>query len=69
MRSTETVLHEREIAMLDELKERFGLASRSDVIRILIARAARNTVTLADAVAFSKGASGRSGITTGTETS
>ena len=69
MRSTETVLHEREIAMLDELKGRFGLASRSDVIRILIARAARNTVTLADAVAFSEGASGRSGITTSTETS
>ena len=49
MRSTETVLHEREIAVLDKMKERFGLASRSDVIRILIARIDPNTISATDA--------------------
>ncbi|WAP71479.1 MULTISPECIES: ribbon-helix-helix domain-containing protein [Aurantimonadaceae] len=52
IRSTETILHEREIAALDEIKERFGLASRSDVISILIARTDPNTITPADAAAI-----------------
>lgn len=49
LRSTETVLHESEIAALDEVKERLGVQSRSDVIRVLIAKADLDTLTEADA--------------------
>ncbi len=48
LRSTETVLHEREIAVLDQAKERIGAASRSDVIRLLIAKTDPETLTSAD---------------------
>lgn len=48
LRSTETVLHEREIAVLDQAKERIGAASRSDVIRLLIAKTDPETLTPAD---------------------
>ncbi|HER8900610.1 TPA: hypothetical protein VMX41_001807 [Streptococcus pyogenes] len=48
LRSTETVLHEREIAILDQAKARIGAASRSDVIRLLIAKADPRTLTPAD---------------------
>ncbi|KTQ97131.1 hypothetical protein NS365_22480 [Aureimonas ureilytica] len=49
LRSTETVLHESEIAALDEVKERLGVQSRSDVIRVLIAKSDLATLTEADA--------------------
>lgn len=49
LRSTETVLHESEIAALDVAKERLGVHSRSDVIRMLIAKADLATLTEADA--------------------
>ncbi|MBB4000473.1 ribbon-helix-helix protein, CopG family [Aureimonas pseudogalii] len=49
LRSTETVLHESEIAALDEVKERLGVQSRSDVIRVLIAKADLDLLTEADA--------------------
>ena len=49
LRSTETVLHENEIAALDEAKERLGVASRSDVIRVLIAKSDLDGLTRADA--------------------
>ncbi|WP_019998620.1 ribbon-helix-helix protein, CopG family [Aureimonas ureilytica] len=49
LRSTETVLHENEIAALDEAKERLGVASRSDVIRVLIAKSDLDGLTRVDA--------------------
>ncbi|ALN75622.1 MULTISPECIES: ribbon-helix-helix protein, CopG family [unclassified Aureimonas] len=49
LRSTETVLHESEIAALDEAKERLGVPSRSDVIRVLIAKVDLDELTRADA--------------------
>ena len=56
MRSTEAVLHEREIAALDDIKIRFGLASRSDAIRVLIARTDPCTITPAEAEALTQSA-------------
>lgn len=55
LRSTETVLHVDEIALLDELKTRLGLGSRSDAVRLLIAKTDASSLTPADAAAF-KGA-------------
>lgn len=52
MRSTEAVLHQREIAILDTIKARLGLASRSDVIRVLIARTDPDAITPVDAAAL-----------------
>lgn len=49
MRSTETVLREDEIATLDRLKDRLGVASRSEAIRVLLAKADLETLTPADA--------------------
>lgn len=49
LRSTETVLHESEIQTLDRLKARLGVASRSEVIRVLIAKTDPETITQADA--------------------
>lgn len=49
MRSTETVLREDEIATLDWLKDRLGVASRSEAIRVLLAKADLETLTPADA--------------------
>lgn len=45
MRASETVLFESEIETLDAIKERLGLSSRSDVIRLLIAKVDPNTLT------------------------
>lgn len=49
MRSTETVLFEREIEALDAIKDRLGLPSRSDAVRLLIARVDPSSITPADA--------------------
>lgn len=49
MRSTETVLFEREIETLDAIKDRLGLPSRSDAVRLLIARFDPSSITPADA--------------------
>jgi hypothetical protein len=56
LRSTETILHENEIAELDRLKEKFGLASRSDAIRVLIAKMDIETITSADVAALNQSA-------------
>lgn len=56
LRSTEAVLHEAEIAVLDDIKERFGLGSRSEAIRLLIARTDPSTITPAEASTLSKSA-------------
>ena len=48
MRSTEAVLYQREIAILDDIKDRLGLASRSDAIRVLIARTDPAAITPVD---------------------
>jgi hypothetical protein len=56
MRSTETVLHEAEIAVLDDIKTRLGLGSRSDAVRLLIAKMDPSTLTLADAAALTNSA-------------
>lgn len=49
LRSTETVLHENDIAALDRLRDRLGVTSRSEVIRVLIAKTDLETITQADA--------------------
>lgn len=54
LRSTETVLHESEIAALDRLKNRLGVSSRSDAIRVLLAKADLDTFTPADAASLSQ---------------
>lgn len=56
LRSTETVLHEREIAVLDQVKDRLGVSSRSDVIRLLIAKTDLETLTPADVAALEQSA-------------
>lgn len=48
MRSMETVMRESEIALLDRLKERLGASSRSEVLRVLIAKTDAETITPAD---------------------
>lgn len=52
LRSTETVLHENEIAILDRLRDRLGASSRSEVIRVLIARIDPDALTPADMAAI-----------------
>lgn len=52
LRSTETVLHENDIAILDRLRERLGVSSRSEVIRVLIAKTDPEALTPADAAAL-----------------
>lgn len=54
LRSTETVLHETEIAALDRLKDRLGLSSRSDAIRVVLAKLDPETITPADAALLSQ---------------
>ncbi len=56
LRSTETVLHESEIAALDRLKDRLGLSSRSDAIRVVLAKLDPDTLTPADAAALTQSA-------------
>ena len=48
VRSVEAVLHESEIAELDRLKATLGAASRSEVLRVLIAKTRSHTVTPSD---------------------
>lgn len=48
VRATETLLHESEIALLDEIKARLGLSSRSEVLRVMIAKMDPDTITPAD---------------------
>ena len=52
MRTTETMLHQSEIERLDRLKERLGLGSRSDAIRVALAKINLETLTSADAEAL-----------------
>lgn len=52
LRSTETVLHENEIAILDRLRDRLGASSRSEVIRVLIAKTDPEALTPADMAAL-----------------
>ena len=54
MRSTLAMLHEQEIATLDEIKIRLGLANRSDAIRVLVARTDLSSLTPADAEALER---------------
>jgi hypothetical protein len=56
LRSTEAVLHEAEIAVLDGIRDRLGLASRSDAIRVVLSKVDPSTITSADAAALGKGA-------------
>lgn len=56
MRSLETVMHETEIAVLDRLKERLGATSRSEVLRVLIAKTDAETLTPADVVKLDQSA-------------
>lgn len=56
LRSIEAVVHENEIATLDRLKTRLGVASRSEVIRVLIAKTDAETLTPADAAALDQSA-------------
>ncbi len=56
MRSSETVLLETEIALLDGIKRRLGLASRSDAIRVVLAKVDPNTLTAADAAKLDQSA-------------
>lgn len=56
MRSIEAVVHESEIAALDRLKERLGAASRSEVLRVLIAKTDAETLTPADMSALDQSA-------------
>lgn len=54
LRSTETVLHESEIAALDRLKDRLGVSSRSEAIRVLLAKTDLDIFTPADADVLSQ---------------
>lgn len=52
LRSTETVLHENEIAALDRLKDRLGLSSRSEAVRVVLSKMDPEAFTPADAAAL-----------------
>jgi len=52
MRTTEAMLHQREIESLDGLKERLGLSSRSDALRLVLAKTDLDSFTPADAAAL-----------------
>lgn len=56
MRSSETVLLETEIALLDGIKDRLGLASRSDAIRVVLSKVDPTTLTAADAAKLDQSA-------------
>ncbi len=55
MRATETILFEQEIETLDAIKERLGLPSRSDAVRVLIAKFNVSSITPADAAKLKDG--------------
>ena len=52
--SIEAVLHRDEIAVLDSLKARMGLASRSEVLRVVLAKVDRDALSPADAAVLSQ---------------
>ncbi len=54
--SIEAVLHRDEIASLDQIKHRLGVASRSEVLRLMIAKLDPETLTAADAAKLDQGA-------------
>lgn len=54
--SIEAVLHRDEVAALDRMKARLGLASRSEVLRVVLAKVDHDTLSPADAAAFSQNA-------------
>lgn len=54
MASIEAVLHRDEIASLDKIKARLGVASRSEVLRMMIAKVGPNSLTPADAAVLEK---------------
>lgn len=54
MRSLEAVMREDEIATLDRLKDRLGVSSRSEAIRVLLAKTDLETFTPADAAVLSQ---------------
>ena len=49
LRSIEAALHKDDIAALDRLKERLGVSSRSEVLRIVLAKIDQDAFTPADA--------------------
>ena len=54
LRSIEAALHETDIAILDRLKDRLGVSSRSEVLRVLIAKTDQDAITPADAASLSQ---------------
>lgn len=54
--SIEAILHRDDVASLDVLKVRLGLTSRSDVLRVLIAKADPAALSPADAAVLSQSA-------------
>lgn len=56
MRAMEALLFEREIQELDALKSRLKLSSRSDVLRLLLAKTDPNSLTPDDAAAIKQDA-------------
>lgn len=56
MRSMEAVFFERELQQLDAVKIRLKLTSRSEVLRLLMAKTDLNTLTSADAAVLKRDA-------------
>lgn len=54
--SIEAVLHRDEVAALDRMKAHLGLASRSEVLRVVLAKIDRDTLSPADAAALTQSA-------------
>lgn len=52
----EAVFYESEIEALDAIKRRFRLSSRSEVLRLLLAKTDLSTLTPADVAAIQKDA-------------
>lgn len=52
----EAVLHREDVASLDELKAHLGVASRSEVLRVLIAKVDRTNLSPADLSLLSQSA-------------
>lgn len=56
MRSMEAVFFERELETLDAIKTRLNLTSRSEVLRVLLAKTDPNSLTPADAAVLKQDA-------------
>ena len=54
--SIEAVLHRDEIAALDRMKAHLGLASRSEVLRVLLAKVDHETFSPADSAVLTQSA-------------